>query len=146
MEEKVNSQAQKSKIAKKLFSKALRKPRFYDGLLKNPQEALQSAGFSLTPEELDKLIQHLNKAWEITELNVLHLVREIILNLINPFADREVSPKPPPPPPPPGWWPEEIVLKASIRYAKSQILKAMETKSSLKSKTKSASKRKRERH
>jgi hypothetical protein len=145
MDAEGHSGVQESKLAKqllKVFMLALQRPKFFEGLLTNPQDALHSAGFLLTPEELNEVIQHLTKTWEITELQSFHFFREILINLINQFADRDVSPKPPPPPPPPGWWLSEQFLIDGIGWAESKIVKIGKSKQRPKTKTKSVLKRK----
>lgn len=112
-----------------LFVKALKDPKFYEELVADTHKALMSAELSLRKEDLDKLNEQLHEMYDTTKFQTFCLVRELVFNIIDLYADRIVAPRPLPPPPPPIHWLHENIWPASINFAKEEIINEMEKKS-----------------
>jgi hypothetical protein len=115
----------------KIFTLAVKDPELRERLVANPEEALQTIGLTLTPEEMYKILARLREIGQATLLDMFYLVGGVISGMA---ADRIVAPKPVPPPPPPIWWPPMEVVLPAMKWAKAKIVRDALGKSKQKAK------------
>jgi hypothetical protein len=123
----------------KIFMRAVQDPGLRERLLANPEEALQTIGLTLTPEEMYKILGRLREIGQATLLDMFYLVGGVLSGMA---ADRILAPKPVPPPPPPVWWPPVEVVLPAMKWAKAKIVRDALRKSKPKLKAKPTAKKK----